>query len=224
MNNYRSANWRAFREEIIRLHEGACSTCGRSSSDGAVLHVHHKRYIPNRKPWEYAYADCAALCSGCHAAEHGIIPPKVGWDCVGCDDLGDLIGACDVCGTSIRHVFMIQHPKWETLEVGEMCCDHMTDTQLASNHMESVRRQVARRTRFVSSRRWCQVGQGVHQIRQERIYLELVPDQGCYRLRVNGRTGKKVFPSLLEGKITAFDLMESGEIPSYVKKHKIGVG
>src|SRR3954471_7225795 len=112
MRPYSSKQWREFRAAIIRLDDGCCVQCGRTESDGVVLHVHHKAYRPGRLPWEYPLEACETLCAGCHAAHHGKIPPKVGWEFAGHDDLGEPSEACDLCGTEIRHVFLIYHANW----------------------------------------------------------------------------------------------------------------
>jgi hypothetical protein len=36
------------------------------------LDVHHKRYIPGAKPWEYPDADLIVVCDYCHASAHGL--------------------------------------------------------------------------------------------------------------------------------------------------------
>ncbi|MCX7257277.1 MAG: hypothetical protein NTZ64_11205 [Polaromonas sp.] len=133
MKPYRSREWKIFRNEVIRLDGGACSNCGKTASDGAILQVHHKQYFSGRSPWDYPYNLCETLCKGCHAAEHGLIPPKFGWEHVGWDDLGELNGICECCGTSIRYIFLVQHPKWNPMEVGEICCDNLTSIGLTQN-------------------------------------------------------------------------------------------
>jgi hypothetical protein len=218
VDGYRSASWHEFRQEVLRLDGYACTQCGRQRADGVRLHVHHKRYIAGRKPWEYPYDQCDTLCSGCHAAEHGIIPPKFGWAFVGYDDLGDLSGECEYCGTAIRHSFLVEHAKWGAMEVGEVCCDNLTSTQVATGFLESLVRHNQRRKRFVSSTRWVQEYPGVQSIKQKGIYLELVEHDGAYRLRVYGQLGKMVFPSVVEGKAGAFDLIESGAISKWLNK------
>lgn len=222
MNGYRSASWHEFRQEVLRLDGYACKHCHRSRSDGVRLHVHHKRYIAGRKPWEYPHAMCETLCSGCHAAEHGIIPPKFGWTFIGYDDLGDLSGECEYCGTAIRHSFLVEHRQWGAMEVGEYCCDKLTSTREATEHLESLRRHLDRRKRFVSSTRWMQEYPGVLSIKQKGIFVELVKHEGAYRLRVHGQLGKKEFPSVVDGKAGAFDLIDSGAISRWLNKRREG--
>ena len=218
MDSYSSAQWRAFRNDVIRLDNGRCVRCWRDAGQ-ATLHVHHKTYIPKRKPWEYPFEFCETLCAGCHAAEHSIIPPKFGWSLDGCDDLGELSGRCDCCGTALRHLFLISHPNWNTMEVGAQCCDNLTDTHEASNHMESRRRYADRLKRFVSSTKWTINHGRVHKIKHKDFWLEIVPLGESFIVRLNiAYSGKKLWPSLLEAKIKAFELVESGEAAKYIEK------
>lgn len=218
MDLYRSSLWNNFRQEVIRLDGGVCVRCGRGPSEGVNLQVHHKHYRPGHKPWEYPHDACETLCSGCHAVEHGKIAPRFGWEHVGYEDLGEPNGTCDYCGTAIRHVFLVQHEKWPTMEVGEICCDNLTSTQVASGHMDSLRRFTARQKRFVSSPRWEMDSSGTHQIRQGDVRLAVVPVDGRFKLRVNGQLGKLTFLSLLDAKMKAFERIESGAIDAYFKK------
>jgi hypothetical protein len=180
--------------------------------------VHHKRYIAGRLPWEYPFEDCETLCAGCHAAHHGKIPPKVGWEVAGYDDLGELSGACELCGTEIRHVFLVQHENWPSMEVGEVCCDHLTCSEIASNHMESVRRYGDRKKRFVGSPRWQQYRAGHEYISQDHIFVELRHLPSGFQLRMNGRKGKTSYPDSLEAKARAFDVLESQKHADFIKR------
>lgn len=211
MNPYSSKEWKAFRSHVLLLDNHQCATCGRGADDGATLHVHHKEYVAGRLPWQYAFDKCEALCAGCHAAEHGLIPPKVGWEFAGQDDLGDLCGNCELCGTEIRHVFLVHHPNWVSLEVGEVCCDHLTDTHIASNFMESMRRYNARRKRFVGSSRWQFNRRGHEYIKQQQILIELRDLDAGFQIRMNGTKGKVLYQNAIEAKARAFDVLESQE-------------
>jgi hypothetical protein len=107
MSIYKQKQWLDFRRDIIKLDGGRCRQCGRSEKNGVVLQVHHKIYIRGKFPWQYAPTDCETLCQGCHAQTHGKIKPTFGWDLLGSDDLGDLSGQCDFCGTELRYTFLI---------------------------------------------------------------------------------------------------------------------
>lgn len=219
MKPYQSPSWKQFRADVIKLDGGACCRCGASKGSGAILQVHHKEYVSGRLPWEYPFEACETLCKGCHAIEHGIIPPNFGWDFLGHDDLGDLIGECDYCGTQIRHVFLISHPKWGALEVGEVCCDNLTCTEVASSHMESIRRFRDRQKTFVSSSRWRGLPSGSEWISQKGFQVELT--QGpAYRLRVNGLSGQSAYVSSVDAKMKIFGLIESGGLLAYFLSKK----
>lgn len=219
MQHYRSADWKAFRDEVIRLDGGVCVRCGRGRVVGVVLQVHHKRYLPGKKPWEYPYELCETLCRGCHAQEHGLIVPRRDWEAVGVDDLGDLSGECDLCGTSIRHVFLIEHRKWPAMEVGEICCDRLTCTDEATEYMDELRLAKERRKRFVSSSRWQNSSEGHLSIRQKGIAVTVViHDTHHFRLTMDGRLGNTVYESILDAKMKAFDSIESGSVRSYLER------
>jgi len=182
--------------------------------------VHHKSYIAGHKPWQYPYEMCHTLCSGCHAAEHGIIPPKFGWDFAGWDDLGSLVGSCECCGTGIRYSFLVSHPKWPSMEVGETCCDNLTSSEVASNFMESKRRYASRLKRFVSSMRWKEYSGGIHHIEHKRLVIRIGPVRDVLGIWLNGTLGKKRFNDCLSAKIAVFELLESGALHVYAEKHR----
>ncbi|MBI2799310.1 MAG: hypothetical protein HYX63_03320 [Gammaproteobacteria bacterium] len=161
---------------------------------------------------------CETICRGCHASEHKLIAPRFGWEYVADDDAGDLERTCDYCGTSIRYSFIIQHPNWPTMEVGEVCCDNLTSTQFASTIMESRRRYADRLRRFVESPRWRKVGDGVLRIKQLGFDVEVLPTGGEFRLRINGKQGKAAFPKTFDAKVKVFELIEAGEIEKYFVK------
>jgi hypothetical protein len=58
-----------------RLHmlERAGWMCCRCFETDEQLHVHHKRYVRGRKPWEYADDELLVLCSTCHTREHALM-------------------------------------------------------------------------------------------------------------------------------------------------------
>jgi hypothetical protein len=217
MDFYRTNAWANFREEVMCLDEYACTKCGRKGEDGAVLQVHHNHYLPGHKPWEYPLYMCDTVCKGCHAAEHGIIPPKIGWSHGGWDDLGGLDGTCELCGTELRFVFVIHHQKWPTMEVGTDCCDNLTSTSLASNLMESQLRFQKRRKTFVSSVRWEHRGLGLF-IKHKGFYILITHTANGYQLQIDGRKGKQYFLSVVLAQMKVFDLVESGELNAYMQR------
>jgi hypothetical protein len=218
MKHYNRPEWRAFRTEVICLHDGVCNRCQRGPDDGVTLQVHHNIYTPNRLPWQHPHEACEALCKGCHAEEHGKIMPQFGWEHFGdYDDLGGLDGECELCGTAIRYVFPVHHSNWGTMEVGEVCCDHLTSSNYATSRM----RDNKRRARFVFSSRWSTDKSGAPSIIQKGVALTIVANGPNYKLRMNGTLGKLQFGSALEAKIKAFDLIDSGVPQAYFWKKKL---
>lgn len=194
-----------------------CERCGTGRSEGVILQVHHKYYIPGRKPWEYNPEQCEVLCKKCHAIEHGIIQPTTDWTLVGEDDVGGQDGTCEYCGADIRYVFFIEHPKWNSLMVGTDCCDHLTQTSIATDH----RKYVERKKRFVSSTRWKPLPRRKGtSISQDGHKLEIRLTDKKFRIVANGTHGKLEFPSELEAKAALFDLLSSGKIQEYFRKKK----
>lgn len=67
MANYnellKSPEWQKKRLEVLTRDNFTCQSCG---DEETQLHVHHKRYVYNNKPWEYNLNDYLTLCSGCH--------------------------------------------------------------------------------------------------------------------------------------------------------------
>lgn len=70
----RDPRWREFRQEFIRHcrrsyeEPPCCESCGAEGN----FHVHHKKYIEGREPWEYNYDDLRLLCAECHGVIHDV--------------------------------------------------------------------------------------------------------------------------------------------------------
>jgi len=215
MDGYRSKDWRAFRDQVIDRDGGQCTSCGRGPADDITLHVHHLTYLPGRKPWDYPLSVCATVCSGCHAAEHGLIAPKFDWEYAGWQDLGDLVGSCECCGTAIRYVFLITHANWFPMEVGTVCCDNLTGSQAAGEFLESQQRYASRLNRFVTSSRWLSYPNGIHHITQKRRVIRIVPADGGFRIFVNGFQGGRIYADVEAAKMRIFEALESGDVDAY---------
>ncbi len=218
MSSYTHKNWKEFSKGVIELDGNRCTHCGKSG-DETVLQVHHKEYTNGCKPWEYATQDCETVCRGCHASIHGIIQPKFGWEFCADEDLGDLTGTCENCGSAIRYVFTIHHPNWGTLEVGTICCDNLTDSKIASSLMESNHKYVGRRNRFLNSVRW-KVTDSNHTIKQGNFGITISQEGEFFYLKIYNLQSKKKYASLTEMKTKAFDVIENGELIRYFKEKK----
>ena len=220
MNPYSHADWFQFREDVIKLDGGRCVRCLRSRLDGVVLQVHHKAYVRGRRPWEYPYDECETLCKGCHAEEHGKIMPRSGWSLIGSDDLGDLVGNCELCETRLRHIYLIEYPSWGAMAVGTDCCDRLTGTTDARAYLDQYTKSRAKRKRFVSSPRWQAFHTGEFAIKQSGIRIRISPSNGKFRIFMDGVAGKVNHDTILDAKLKVFELIESGEANAYLERRR----
>lgn len=218
MNLYSHTEWVRFREEVIKLDGGRCVRCYRSREDGVVLQVHHTGYVHGRKPWEYGHTECETLCKGCHAAEHGIITPKSGWMLLGSDDLGDLCGNCEYCGTQLRYTYAVIHPAWGAMAVGTDCCDKLTGTAIASEHHEKYIKMLERRKRFVSSKRWKRTIRGSYWIVQEGLRVGISPIGNKFRITLDEVEGLAEYDTLVDAQMKVFNFIETGEATAFFAK------
>lgn len=144
MKSWKNENWENFSLTIKERDNYKCFKCGRGDNE-SILQVHHLKYKPNKKPWEYELDDCVTLCKGCHAREHNIIEPTSGWTLLSIDDLGNLSGICERenCGQSIRYEHLTYHPNWGYKIVGSTCIDYLTQTdKLLSQEVVKIYRQI----------------------------------------------------------------------------------
>lgn len=219
MKLYQKSEWKEFRKEVLELDGNKCSKCNRDGNE-ITLQIHHKLYIDGRKPWEYGTKDCITLCKGCHAEEHGIIKPKAGWEYIGYEDLGDLNGSCENCGTSIRYRFLIYHKNWGTLEVGTLCCDNLTDSNMALNQLESLKKYESRKKRFINSKRWKEEN-STYKINQNFFDIQITNNTSSFSINIHQMPSKKIYKSLMEAKSKAFDVIETGTLYKYLEKRNI---
>jgi len=59
--------WQKKRLKVLERDEWKCNKCGDKSQQ---LHVHHKKYIHGKKPWEYTFNMLETLCAECHKDHH----------------------------------------------------------------------------------------------------------------------------------------------------------
>jgi len=62
--------WQKKRLQIMERDGFQCALC---MDDKSTLHVHHKKYIYGRKPWEYKNEALVTLCENCHKKEHSAL-------------------------------------------------------------------------------------------------------------------------------------------------------
>jgi cytochrome c553 len=58
--------WQKKRLEVLQRDNWACQKCFNNES---TLNVHHRRYLPDREPWDYPSEILITLCDECHEFE-----------------------------------------------------------------------------------------------------------------------------------------------------------
>lgn len=234
---YRSALWKELRKEIFKRDGYRCIHCGRLLNE-KELQVHHLFYLEGKKVWEYPMDALITLCKSCHAQEHGKIKPSSGWEYFGFEDLGDLIGECENCHTSIRYEHYIYHPNWGELTVGSQCADNLTNTDEASENEKKRRQYAEKMKRFLKSSRWkydiTQSGYIIYRIKQDDYKIK-IRDYGVYcTIKISfyhppllgylleGRwidmQSEKHYNTLNDAKIKVFEIIENGDLDRFIKK------
>lgn len=66
----RDPRWQERRLRIFERDDWTCQSCGACKTDGIPLHVHHLKYFPKLKPWEYDHFYLVTYCEKCHETEH----------------------------------------------------------------------------------------------------------------------------------------------------------
>ena len=146
--------------------------------------------------------------------------PQSGWELVASDDLGDLSGNCELCGTELRYIFAIEHPNWGAMAVGTDCCDRLTMTTEASEYHDRYIKLVDMRKRFVGSSKWKQTPSGSFTIKRAGIAAFIFSNGDKFRVGFDGVEGKVDYDTLLDAKLRIFEFIESGEAATYLADRK----
>lgn len=66
-DQYKDPRWQKKRLEIMERDEFSCQCCYETESE---LNVHHRKYIKDKKIWEYNNDQLVTLCDNCHKEVH----------------------------------------------------------------------------------------------------------------------------------------------------------
>ena len=101
----RDPRWQKLRLEVFKRDGWACQKCGDIEN---TLNIHHRRYIPERDPWDYPMVCLVTMCQDCHESERdemleyeGEIVEQLKDKFFG-DDLREL--ACGINHLILRHI------------------------------------------------------------------------------------------------------------------------
>lgn len=76
MEKLKDPRWQKKRLEILNRDNWTCQRCHDTET---TLHIHHKRYLPGKEPWDIPNDLLITLCEDCHEGE------KEGWkEHIGC--------------------------------------------------------------------------------------------------------------------------------------------
>lgn len=218
---YRNSKWYCFREKVLKRDSYECARCGKTQKE-KDLQVHHLHYIKGRKPWDYPIQELITLCKGCHAKEHGHIMPTAGWEYIGEDDLGDLIGSCDYCGSSLRYAHSIFHAKWGYIEVGCLCADKLTNTIEASEYEEKRRKLATRLRRFLDSPRW-RIHDNLNFIELDGYKIKIWDNGSYFKIQIFHKgypiNSNRKYRTLEEAQSQAFEAVATGKMDEWLRNH-----
>lgn len=154
--------------------------------------------------------------------------PHRGWELVDVEDLGEPAHTCEACGkTEIRYVHTIEHPDFRTLDVGCVCCEHLTgDYANPRRREQELRNAAARRGRAAKqaglrraeremcrtlarhrwpSMRWRISARGNPWAKVEGILCVVFPAHHGYRCMVGGESSPSTYPDEDGAKAAALD-------------------
>jgi hypothetical protein len=212
---YKTPEWKDLRLSAIEHTGGKCEKCDRSESEGAILQVHHKKYIRGRKPWEYSFEELTVFCRRCHAEEHKILMETCNWEYCGENSRDERDGVCDFCGNDIKIEHFLSHQHWGELIVGTGCSDFLTETREATDAKNKLNRMHS----FCQSRHWHMQEDGVSVLKRRGITVRLnLENEDSIRASVNGHEGKSIYKSIDEAKKHLFEVHDSGKLSEFLKK------
>jgi hypothetical protein len=93
-----------------------------------------------------------------------------------------------------------------------------TDAREFHDRSDKIRQK---RKRFASSARWQELGSGELGIEQDGIWLRIAPRETGYRVLMDDAVGKTAYPTILDAKMRAFELIETGEAAAYLERRRL---
>ena len=199
---YRRKEWKKYRDKVLKRRDYKCERCGTREH----LHVHHPEYGEGREPWEYHVDFCELLCRGCHAGEHGIIPPDSGWTLL-YSDLDENCPSdpvpCSACGRDVTWHFTIFHPDWGEWVVGSGCAERLS-LGIEAQYLQSYQRRFET---FLHSPRWKRIG-GTLSIKQDGTKCLIQRSLKTIRVQIGDRQGKENYPDTDTAKRRVFEVLE----------------
>ena|SRR3990167_3047075 len=123
--------------------------------------------------------------------------PRKGWVLQGADDLGELRGSCDWCGTQIRYVHFINHKDNDlSFGVGCICAERLTEDYVNPKLREkNFKKQVSCLKSWMKSPRWKVSKKGGIFRRDKSLFIYLRPIEKGFKIRIGNIWGRKIYSS-----------------------------
>ena len=138
--------------------------------------------------------------------------PHKGWQFQSLEDLGDLVGTCEMCETqSIRYVHYMEHPDYDgALGVGCVCAGHMGENYEAAKERESRFQARANKRRRWMRTTWKESRRGNPYMNRNGLNIVIYPSGSRWAYRILDRkTGREWVASGLrsenDAKAAAFE-------------------
>lgn len=211
-NLLKKEEWKTFRSRILELDNYTCTKCNTCyKEEPSNLNIHHKVYYRGLRPWEYNPEDVTTYCRRCHAEEHNLLEmPKFGWEYIGMEDLGDLVGRCDNCDSQLRYQHTVFHPSVGYLYVGATCANSLTESLEAS---ELEKREKRKRS---SLNKWEKGEDGMLFRNFNKNRFEIHTNGDSFTIKIDGYILDESFQSINEAKCFAFELYVNGMVKDMV--------
>lgn len=125
-------------------------------------------------------------------AEPGV--PHKGWTCEAVEDLGsdgeELHTCCEMCEvTPIRYGHTMTHPDHESLVVGCVCAEHMSDDYVGPKRRENALKSRARRRVTWARRTWRTSQKGNDFLNTDGYNVVIFRASGGFRFRISWDRG-----------------------------------
>lgn len=211
---YKKEEWKEFRLKILDADNYTCAKCHRVFKDKTYrLHVHHKTYFPDTKPWEYNLENVTTYCSSCHLEEHGKAEDYWNdWEYVGFEDLGEVIGDCEFpgCQHKIRYQHILFHPHYGEIYVGAKHADVL----LRNSEASDLEKTIIRRNNFCQ--KFKQSDSNLLTATWLGYTIEIKKKEDYYYATIGNFRSETHFESLEKAQYFSFDIINRGLIENSI--------
>jgi hypothetical protein len=106
------------------------------------------------------------------------------------------------------------------MAVGTDCCDKLTGTTDASEYHDMMLKDRGKLKRFVSSPSWTTLPSGEQSIVRAGIAVRITEADGKFYIGLGPARGKAPHDSLIDAKVKALELIDTGEAADYLEKRR----